>query len=78
MATIQVRDVPDEAYEILRQRAQRAGQSLQAFMRGVVIDYAFTSTKQELFQEIEGSLAAGGGIHVDPGFVREAIDEGRR
>jgi len=33
MATIQIRDIPDDAYELIRQQAQAAGQSLQAFMR---------------------------------------------
>jgi len=32
MATIQIRDVPEDVYERIRQEARAAGQSLQAYM----------------------------------------------
>jgi plasmid stability protein len=38
MATIQIRDIPDDVYEGIRERARAAGQSLQAFMRAEVIE----------------------------------------
>jgi hypothetical protein len=40
MATIQVREVPEESYEVLRRRARRSGQSIQAYMREQVIALA--------------------------------------
>ena len=33
MATIQIRDVPDDVHAMLQRRAREAGQSLQTYMR---------------------------------------------
>ncbi|SHE99103.1 hypothetical protein SAMN05444320_102186 [Streptoalloteichus hindustanus] len=57
MATIQIRDVPEEAYEVIRQRARAAGQSIQSYMREQVIEMARQRTKQEVLAEIEAALA---------------------
>ena len=46
MATIQVREIPEDLYEVLRRRARRAGQSLQAYMRDQVMALAQQPTKQ--------------------------------
>lgn len=56
MATIQVREVPDELYEVLRRRARRAGQSLQAYMRDQVVAMAGRPTKDEAIEAIEEVL----------------------
>jgi plasmid stability protein len=63
MATIQVREVPEDLYEVLRRRARRAGQSLQAYMRDQVVALAERPTKQETVEEIEALLdrISGGG-----------------
>lgn len=53
MATIQVREIPDEHYEVLRRRARRAGQSMQAYMRGQIVALAARPTKEEAIEEIE-------------------------
>ncbi len=37
MATIQVRDIPDDVYAEIRRQAGAAGQSLQSFMREQVV-----------------------------------------
>ena len=37
MATIQVRDIPDDVYSEIRRQAAAAGQSLQAYMRERVV-----------------------------------------
>ena len=37
MATIQIRDIPDDVHEELQRQARAAGQSLQAFMRQWVV-----------------------------------------
>jgi plasmid stability protein len=37
MVAIQIRDVPDEARDALTERARSRGQSLQAFLREVVL-----------------------------------------
>ena len=57
MATIQVREVPEDLYEVLRRRARRAGQSLQAYMRDQVVALAERPTKDEAIEQIESVLA---------------------
>jgi plasmid stability protein len=64
MATVQVRELPEETYEILRRRARRAGQSIQAYMRDQLIWLAARPTKQEAIDVIEAVLARNG--HEDP------------
>ena len=61
MATIQVREVPEDLYEVLRRRARRAGQSLQAYMRDQVVALAERPTKDEAIEQIESVLARLGG-----------------
>ena len=39
MATIQIRDIPDDVHEELQRQARAAGQSLQAFMRQWVVEW---------------------------------------
>lgn len=60
MATIQVREVPEELYEVLRRRARRMGQSMQAYMRDQIIAIAERPTKEEAIEEIEAIV---GRIH---------------
>ncbi len=57
MATIQVREVPEDAYEVLRRRARDAGQSLQAYMRDQVIALASRPTKEEVAAQIDAFFA---------------------
>jgi antitoxin FitA len=59
MATIQVRDLPEETYEVLRRRARRAGQSMQAYMRDQLVTLAARPTKQETVATIEAILDRG-------------------
>jgi antitoxin FitA len=56
MATIQVREVPEELFEVLRRRARRAGQSMQSYMREQVVALAGRPTKEEAIEEIEAVL----------------------
>ncbi len=56
MATIQVREVPEELYEVLRRRARRAGQSMQSYMREQLLALARRPTKDEAIEEIETVL----------------------
>ena len=58
MATIQIRDLPEETYETIRRRARAAGQSIQAYMRDQVIELAARRTKQEAWAAVESALAA--------------------
>ena len=58
MATIQIRELPEETYETIRRRARAAGQSIQAYMRDQVIEFAARRTKQEAWAAVESALAA--------------------
>lgn len=58
MATIQIREIPEESYEVIRKRARRAGQSIQNYMRDQVIDFASHRTKEEAWMAIDVALAS--------------------
>jgi plasmid stability protein len=60
MATIQIREIPEESYETLRRRARAAGQSLQAYMRDRVVEMASRPTKQEALAAIEERVSRPG------------------
>lgn len=56
VATIQVRDVPDEVAEIYRRRAQASGKSLQSYMREQLIAMARRRDKAEVMAIVEQAL----------------------
>lgn len=58
MATIQIREVPEDAYEVIRRRARAAGQSIQAYLRDQLVEFAGRRTKDEAWSAVESSLAA--------------------
>ena len=78
MSTIQIRGLPEPAYEILRDRAKAQGQSLQSYMRQVVTELAFTPTKVEVTAELRWSLSTEGGVVLTQDEMREARADGRR
>jgi plasmid stability protein len=57
VATIQIREIPEPAYEILRRRARAKGQSIQAYMRDQVLAMASRPSKEEALEAIEAVLA---------------------
>jgi len=57
LATLQIREIPEPAYEILRRRARGRGQSIQAYMRDRVIAMAGRPSKEEALESIEAVLA---------------------
>jgi len=69
MATIQIREVPEAAYEVIRKRARASGRSIQSYMRDVVVDFAGHPTTGEVMAMMESARA-----HSDtPGATRESI-----
>jgi plasmid stability protein len=56
MATIQVRDVPDDVAETYRRRAQASGKSLQSYMREQLIAMARRRDKAEVMAIVEQAL----------------------
>jgi antitoxin FitA len=48
MATVQIRNIPEQAHAILRRRAAEAGQSLQEYLRARLVEEAATQTLDEI------------------------------
>jgi len=69
MATIQIREIPEEAYEVIRKRARAEGRSIQSYMRDWVVDFASHPTAEELLVKLEAALAG----HDTPGATPESI-----
>jgi len=78
VATIQVRELPDETYEVLRRRARRAGQSIQLYMRDRLIDLAGRPTKEEALAVIESVLARTAGGEPSAAAVIDDLAAERR
>lgn len=78
MATIQVREIPEDLYEVLRRRARRAGQSLQAYMRDQVVALAQRPTKDEAIRQIEGVLERLGGDGPSAASITSDVAAERR
>ncbi|MGH3914290.1 MAG: FitA-like ribbon-helix-helix domain-containing protein [Pseudonocardiaceae bacterium] len=74
MATIQVRDVPDDVAEAYRRRAQASGQSLQSYLREQLIAMARRRDKTEVMAIVEQALAQ----DPAPGLSEDTIREGLR
>ncbi|HTQ21947.1 FitA-like ribbon-helix-helix domain-containing protein [Mycobacterium sp.] len=55
MATIQIREIPEEAYEVIRKRARAAGRSIQSYMRDWLIDFASRPTAAEALAAMEAA-----------------------
>ena len=68
MATIQIREIPNDAYEVIRKRARTAGRSIQSYMRDWVVDFAGHPTTEEVLVALEATLAS----YDTPGATRES------
>ena len=60
MATIQVRNVPDEVHRIYQVRAAQAGQSLQEYLLGLLVETSQYRTPAEIVADVEARLEAEG------------------
>lgn len=69
MATIQIREIPEDAYEVIRKRARAAGRSIQSYMRDWVIDFASHPTTEEVLAIMESTRGAAD----TPGATHESI-----
>lgn len=78
MATIQIRDIPEDTYETIRQRARAEGKSLQSFMRERVIDFAARRTKAEVLAAVEVALANDTPPRADPQTIVAHLAAERR
>ena len=78
MATIQIREVPTGAYEVIRQRARAEGKSIQAYMRDLVIEVTGRPTKAEAVAEVRRLHARYGGARLTPEQIVAHIEADRR
>jgi antitoxin FitA len=78
IATVQVRELPEESYEVLRRRARRAGQSMQAYLRDQLVAMASRPTKDEVVEMIEAVLARAGGTEPSTAAILDDLMAERR
>jgi antitoxin FitA len=62
MPSVQIKDVPPDVHSVLRQRAAAAGQSLQEYLLGRLVEEARRPTLDELLGRAEGR--AGGSTPI--------------
>ncbi len=60
MATIQVRNTPEDVHRVYRVRAAVAGQSFQEYLRSHLIEFASTATPAEIVAEVEREIVREG------------------
>jgi antitoxin FitA len=59
MPSVQIKNVPPDVHQILRDRAGRAGQSLQAYLLDQLEEQASKPTIKELFDRINKERSGG-------------------
>lgn len=72
-----IRDVPDDVRDVLAREARQRGQSLQAFLLGILNRQAAFGRNRQMLSEIERDLADGGGAGADAPDAAEVLDEAR-
>ena len=77
MVAITVRDVPDDARDELAARAARAGQSLQEYVRGLLVAAAAKPSVDDVIARARARVAATGS-RVDAEPILAARDADRR
>lgn len=66
---IQIREIPNDAYEVIRKRARAHGRFIQSYMRDWIVDFASRPTTEEALTALQDALS-----HSDtPGATRESI-----
>ena len=78
MATIQVREIPEETYEVIRRRARAEGKSIQAYMRDQIISLASRPAKGEALATIEAALRTYGALGASPDDIARDVGADRR
>ncbi|MGH8775418.1 MAG: FitA-like ribbon-helix-helix domain-containing protein [Jiangellaceae bacterium] len=75
--TLTIRDVPDDVRDALTRESRERGQSLQAYLLGVLQRQAGFSRNREVIAEIERDIALYGDTQVGPSDVVDAIHQAR-
>lgn len=69
--------MPDEVKEALARDARERGQSLQAFLLGVLVRQAAFRQNRQMLADIERDLAAGGGAGGEAPDAKDVIEAAR-
>lgn len=78
MATIQIREIPDDAYEVIRKRARAEGRSIQAYMRDWVVEFASHPTTEETLASLEHALSNSDTAGATPDSILDDLAVDRR
>ena len=73
MTALTIRDVSDDAVRTMKIRAAQAGQSLQAYLRGLIEKEAAKPTIAEAAEQARREATA----NISTADILTAIDEGR-
>ena len=77
MVAVTIRDVPEQVRDELAARAARAGQSLQEYLRSLLVNLAERPTVDEVLSRARTRVAATG-VRLDPAVTVTARDADRR
>ncbi|KAA8969128.1 MAG: hypothetical protein F6Q13_04005 [Mycobacterium sp.] len=77
MVAITIRDIPDDVRDELAARAARAGQSLQEYLRGVLVATAEKPTAQDVIARARARVNTTG-ARLDVRAILAAKDADRR
>ncbi|MEN8234255.1 MAG: hypothetical protein ABFR89_04965 [Actinomycetota bacterium] len=77
MAMIQIRNVPPDLHERLKQRAASQGMNLSDYLKGELDRIVSVPTNAEIFAEIEADRKAGRLIGTSREEILKSIREGR-
>lgn len=76
MPSIQVKDVPDDVHATLRRRAAAAGQSLQEYLLGRLVEEASSPMLDEVLDRAGGRAGGGAGFEAAVVAIRSDRDAG--
>ncbi len=74
MATVQVRDLPEETHAVLRRRAAERGMSLQEYLLATLNDLAARPTVEEVLARAGGRAGGRVGLAAAAEGLREERD----
>ena len=74
MPSITVRDVPQEVRDELAARAARSGQSLQEYLKGVLVDFAYRPMPADVIYEMRRHAVTREPMDYDALFEALAAD----
>ncbi len=76
MPSVQIKDVPEDTHRVLRERAARAHQSLQEYLRSRLIADASQPTLEEVFART--ARRSGGRVSFEDAVIHTRAERDRR